>query len=136
MNDRPSRSKRSNGSANDQDNNGYSTTDQILEQKPIEGTPFHTVRMDNKYFLAIGKYRLTEPTESEEDVIKESEVVTWNRLIAVMAIIAQEEAKEKAEQAAVAMEHSMIGKIAQMFVEHEEEMHPDHSTLELNTPEN
>lgn len=123
MNDPQSQSKQFNGSANDPGSNGSSTTDQILEQKPIEGTPFHTVRMDNKYFLAIGKYRLTEPTENEEDAIEASQTMTWNRLIAVMAIIAQEEAKEAAQKATLQMEHSMIEKIAQMFTDHEEEAH-------------
>ena len=67
-------------------NNPSSTTDQLVEQIPIQDTPFTAVRLDKKWFLAIGKYRLTEPTDKYEAV--EAEVVnsTWDLLARVINV--------------------------------------------------
>lgn len=68
-----------------------STTNELTELINIEDTPFTAVRIENKYFLAMGKYRLTELFDTYEAVTAEIHNITWNRLTQVIAIICMEE---------------------------------------------
>lgn len=70
----------------------------LTEVDPIQGSPFSVVRVEDKYFLALGKYRLTELNESKEDILATVNDVDWNRLLAVMNVVATEVFKEEYEK--------------------------------------
>lgn len=72
-----------------------STTEQLTDIKPIQDTPFVAIRVHDKHFLALGKYRLTELLDSYEEVEKETTHITWNRLTQVIAIICNEEIERR-----------------------------------------
>ena len=72
------------------------TTDkQVSTFKPLEGTPFTLVSDEGKVFGIMGKYRLTECFESEEEAEKEVKKITWDRLIQVISIMINEQDKIK-----------------------------------------
>lgn len=64
-----------------------SSNDQLVEIKPIEDTPFTAVKAGDKWFLALGKYRLTEPLESEEACIESTQDASWGRIMQVIQIM-------------------------------------------------
>lgn len=54
----------------------------LIDRKKIKGTPFQMIRhtTDNgkyRYFIALGEYRLTEPTEEEKDALKKLQTEQW-----------------------------------------------------------
>lgn len=79
----------SNGSAEEQNNSPSS--EQLTEFIPIQDTPFTAVRIEDKYFLVMGKYRLTDAFKTFEEIEQDTTIITWNRLVQVMALIARHE---------------------------------------------
>jgi len=79
-----------NGSSDQASNNGSNSNEQLHEVTAVEDTPFHIVKMDEKYFLALGKYRLTQLFDKFEDV--ETEVVnsSWELLFRVISVVVTE----------------------------------------------
>ena len=72
------------------------TTDkQVSTFKPLYGTPFTLVTDEGKVYGVMGKYRLTEGFESEEEAEKEVKKITWDRLIQVISIMINEQDKIK-----------------------------------------
>ena len=72
------------------------TTDkQVSTFKPLEGTPFTLVTDENKVYGVMGKYRLTEGFESEEEAEEQVKAITWNRLVQVFSIMINEQDKIK-----------------------------------------
>lgn len=63
-------------------------TEKVINKK-IETTPFNLIGGEGKYWVAMGPYRLTEPKETEEEVLNELKEVSWeligNFIYAVMA---------------------------------------------------
>ena len=100
MTTEPTSFVQSNGSADQLHNSPSSgtTSEQLTEIIPIEETPFTAVRVQDKYFLALGKYRLTELLDTYEEIREQTETITWTMLLAVMTIIAREETEEAKEQ--------------------------------------
>lgn len=90
MTDQLTSSERSNGSVEEQIKSNSSTTE-LTEVIPIQDTPFAAVRIESKYFLAMGKYRLTELYDTYEELNNDITNITWNRLTQVIAIICMEE---------------------------------------------
>lgn len=81
-----------NVSENDSLNSGKELTQQT-NVKHLDGTPFIMIRSNNKYWAAIGKWRISDTYESETELIKALESPNWNMLIAVMHVVGME-AKE------------------------------------------
>lgn len=81
---------KSNGSFDEPINNPSTSNTELVEQTPVQDTPFHIVRMDKKYFLALGKYRLTELFDDYAAV--EAEVInsTWDLLFRVISVAVTE----------------------------------------------
>ena len=75
----------------DKQNSSY----ELIEQKPINETPFTAVRVDEKWFLALGKYRLTEPLPSEEACLEEAKDSSWLRLMQIVKIVILEHEQDK-----------------------------------------
>lgn len=98
----------SHGNAKKTDRPHYGKTDEelltrdkqakeMLEQVPIEGTPFTAVRLDDKWFLTMGKYRLTNELKTLEECKQEAKDASWHRIMQIMniVIIEHEQAKNK-----------------------------------------
>lgn len=67
------------------------TTDkQVSTFKPLEGTPFTLVSDNGKVYGVMGRYRLTEGFENEEEAEKQVKAITWNRLVQVFSIMISE----------------------------------------------
>lgn len=94
----------SNGSANEIDkSNLNSEKEKLVEIKSIPETPFTAVRAGEKWFLALGRYRLTQPLEDEQACIENAKDVSWDRIVQVMRIISEEVILENTEKAQAAI---------------------------------
>lgn len=56
----------------------------------LDNTPFILRKVDDKYFLTLGKYRITEPTNTKEETLEKLETEKWG-IITQLAMITQEE---------------------------------------------
>ena len=54
---------------------------QLIQSILIEDTPFVAGKQDGKWYLLLGKYRLTEDLPTIVDVVEASKDTSWNRLI-------------------------------------------------------
>lgn len=66
---------------------------ELIEKHLIGGTPFTAIRVDDKWFLALGKYRLTEPLESLEECIEQSKADNWTRIMQVINVMIENQPK-------------------------------------------
>lgn len=83
----------------------YKTDEELLTKNPknttqiesiaIEDTPFHAIRFEEKWFLTLGKYRLSEPMETKEQVLEDAKDASWIRIMQIMRIMIQEEGKDQ-----------------------------------------
>lgn len=71
-----------------------SNSKQLVEQTKIEGTPFTAIRIDEKYFLTLGKYRLTNQLTSLEECKLEAQDASWDRIMQVIQIMIEENNKK------------------------------------------
>lgn len=62
-----------------------------INRKPIEATPFHMIG-NNKlgWFIALGKYRLTEPMETEVLAMELIEHTNYNLIFRMMVTLMEE----------------------------------------------
>lgn len=76
------------------------TKQQLLEKVEIEGTPFTAIKLDAKWFLTMGKYRISELYDTLQEVQQDAQDASWMRIMTIMNIMIQEDkALEKAKQA-------------------------------------
>lgn len=65
----------------------------LIETEEITGTPFHIVTDKQQeqpiYFLVMGDYRLTEPTESREKTLERLFEDHWKIIVTVIAIVVE-----------------------------------------------
>ena len=92
-------SEQSHGTANETHKQASSDERQLIEIVPIEGTPFTAVRHDDKWFLALGKYRLTEVLKSQEQCIEESKDASWFRIMQIIKLMIEEHESTKVQLA-------------------------------------
>lgn len=74
------------------DNNEYGN-EELIKREQIKDTPFTIITTEKNSFGVMGEYRVTEELKNVEEVKKELEKITWNRIIQVMMILG--EIKEK-----------------------------------------
>lgn len=75
-------------------NNNKNDENQLFQKIDIPDSPFHAIKMDNLWFLTMGKYRLTEPLPSYEDVENEAYSTTWHRIMQIIQIMIDEDKKK------------------------------------------
>lgn len=75
---------------------------QLIEYVQIENTPFTAVKDQGRWYLTMGKYRLTEELESKEAAIKEGANESWWRIMQIIRIMIDDHDKAKAEQERIA----------------------------------
>lgn len=83
--------KQSPKSTSEQNSSESST---LVEVKQIADTPFTAVRNEDKWFLALGKYKLSETVDSEEKVHDMAKDTSWSRLMNIMFIVATDAINE------------------------------------------
>lgn len=90
-------SEQSSTNADQQNNNDSS---ELVEKKEIPETPFTAVRLGDKWFLTMGKYRLTSGLHgSYEEIFDEAMNTSWNRILQIMQIMIEENEQEKLKKA-------------------------------------
>jgi len=60
------------------DNSKLNSGDKLIEIVPVFQTPFTIVTKDDKSFIALGSYRLTEDTDDVKDLFQLIEEKDWN----------------------------------------------------------
>lgn len=53
------------------------TTETLITREQIEGTPFTLIHQENKWFLVMGDYRVTEPTLHKQDTLDKLDSEKW-----------------------------------------------------------
>lgn len=71
------------------------TNTQQIEKIEIENTPFTAVKYGDKWFLAMGKYRLTKADLTKDEALAEGVNESWWRIMQVVKIMIEEHEKEK-----------------------------------------
>lgn len=74
----------------------------IIEKYEIPETPFTAVKLNDQWFLMMGKYRLSQtPFKTLKETLIESENVNWDRVLQVIQIMitANDNQKAKIEEA-------------------------------------
>jgi hypothetical protein len=82
-------SEKSSGSADEANKNNSNS--QLTETTLLENTPFAIVKIEDSYFVACGKYRLTGLMDNLEDAQEYAYRIDWNNITAVIGIIVQAE---------------------------------------------
>ncbi len=75
-----------------------SKTEELIERIDVDESPFQLIKVDGEIFIGMGQYRLTEvydvKDKSVEELLKETEKISWNKLVQVMMILIESN-KEK-----------------------------------------
>lgn len=82
------------GNANPTDKQS-SNSNNLIEQKQVDGTPFTAVRVNEDWFLTLGKYRLTDKLKTLGECIEEAKDASWWRIMQIMNIMIQEHEENK-----------------------------------------
>ena len=61
-------------------------SEELVRRTEVKNSPFTIIEIDGKCFGTMGTYRVTEEG-TFEDVKKELESITWNRIVQVMLIL-------------------------------------------------
>lgn len=64
--------------------------EELVKIVDIEETPFKAVKADGKWFLSMGKYRLTEPLETEQECREAATDASWWRILTLMQVMIRE----------------------------------------------
>ncbi len=71
---------------------------ELIVREPIENSPFTIIGIENQWFGSMGKYRITEPMDTKEEVKEEVSKITWDRIVQVILIVtAEPKIKEELE---------------------------------------
>lgn len=84
------------GNVNQTNNNDLNY--ELTERVEIEETPFTAIRMDNIWFLTLGKYRISEPMETLEEIKKDAFRADWFRIMTIMGVVIEEYNKKNNEE--------------------------------------
>jgi len=83
---------------NEANNTTRKEATELVQKQPIEGTPFVLVRKEDKFFLVMGKYRVSPVLESEQDAKDYVFTNTWNLIATVAGIVAEETLQYKVNE--------------------------------------
>lgn len=59
----------------------------LIERYEIEGTPFTLIKQEGKYFLTMGNYKITTPTDTEEETLKKLVTEQYNIILDMTTIV-------------------------------------------------
>lgn len=66
---------------------------ELVEKIEIEDTPFTAIRIEDVWFLTMGKYRLSEPMQTKKEVLEDAQRADWWRIMAIINIMIKENEK-------------------------------------------
>lgn len=106
--------------------------EQLVEEKPIEGTPFIARRIDDKWFMTLGHYRMTEVYESYEELREKTNLginadgtINWHLLLNVISALMESTIKaldmEAQKQHAEQLQNNGATHIGSMEITKEED---------------
>lgn len=86
------------------DDNHKQESTTLIEVQEIPGTPFKMVKdlrePPNKYFISMGDYRITEPTNSEEETLQKLVTEHWRIIATIVSIVVEQfNARKEAAEA-------------------------------------
>lgn len=61
--------------------------EELIHREELEGTPFHIVKVEQSYFVALGKYRLSDFFESALEAKSFILNFNWNTLMNVLVCV-------------------------------------------------
>lgn len=62
----------------------------LVIREEIKGTPFHLINYNNEgWFVALGKYRMTETGKDKEELIKMVENKDWTLILDTIAVLTE-----------------------------------------------
>ena len=64
--------------------------EELIKRTEVVNTPFTIIETPEGKFLAMGKYRLTEPMENMVELLAEANEFNWNRMVQVTMILIQQ----------------------------------------------
>lgn len=68
-------------------NSKASSGEQLIVKEEISGTPFHIVKGNGGYFVAMGRYRVSDEIKTLTLARKEANEINWNKLMTVVGIM-------------------------------------------------
>lgn len=77
-------------------NHNSDSSEPLVKIEQLPGTPFKMVYQEGKYFLAIGNYRLTQPTDTDIEQYDKLESEKWDIILNLIIVVA-EKIKEEEE---------------------------------------
>lgn len=64
--------------------------EELVKRTNIEDSPFEIITINNEHWGVIGKYRITEKSESKYKIQKQLKDITWNMIVTVILVLMQE----------------------------------------------
>jgi hypothetical protein len=61
----------------------------LVEVEPIEDTPFHCVKTNDQYFLALGKFKVSDLHADHVEIKELAYSPNWNTLLQVIYAVAR-----------------------------------------------
>lgn len=68
-------------------NESNSQSSELVTREDVTGSPFKIIGTEHGYFLALGKYRLTENCETKEEITELLTEEMYNIILKVLAIL-------------------------------------------------
>lgn len=62
----------------------------LFQQWEVDGGPFTVVKMDEKFFVTMGRYRVTQPMETKDEAFADAREINWHRIMQVVQIMIDE----------------------------------------------
>lgn len=69
------------------ENKQQSNSNRIVERESIPDTPFQAIKLDEKWFLVTGKYRLSTLYDSYQEAYDAVKKPTWEMITCVMETV-------------------------------------------------
>lgn len=90
-----------NAGSQTKENSGNEENTELREERRIPNTPFTAVKLEDKWFLTMGSYRMTETYESLEELMQEEQLhnTNWNLLTNMLAAMQVELGRVITEEA-------------------------------------
>jgi hypothetical protein len=80
----------SSGSTNVSETDKKNSSSELIKRNRIANTPFVAIKTDEGgWFLTMGKYRVSEEYETEEEVIKLVKTKDWELLMNIMTVVTE-----------------------------------------------
>ena len=68
-------------------NSKNSIGEQLVIKEEVSGTPFHIVKSQSGYFVAMGRYRISNEIKTLTLARKEANQINWDKLMTVIGVM-------------------------------------------------